>query len=150
MTEDENDQWRAECASVARDQKAIQSQYQRMEGGQDQEHKEEKMIYDQSGIIPTDVRVLLLPDKVEEKTAGGIILPGYSKDKLQHAQIKATLVAVGGSAFIDWAGIKPEVGDRVAVGKYSGSYLPGADGKEYQVVNDLDVIAIYTNEQESK
>lgn len=97
-----------------------------------------------SGIVPFDTRVVILPDKVEEKTAGGIILPGQAVDKEKYAQTKATLVAVGGNAFADWGAVdKPEVGSRVIVGRYVGNTHKGADGEDYTVCNDEDILALW-------
>lgn len=97
-----------------------------------------------AGIIPFDTRILILPDKVEEKTAGGIILPDQTRDKDKYAQTKATLVAVGGNAFADWGDVvKPELGDRVIVGRYVGNTHKGADGQDYTVCNDEDILALW-------
>ena len=104
-----------------------------------------------SGIYPLDHRVLILPDKVEEKTAGGIIIPISETDKQKYAMTNATVVAVGALA---WSEAKhdartfgvdakfPEAGSRVKVGRYTGDRHEGADGEEYTIINDTDVIAL--------
>lgn len=97
-----------------------------------------------SGITPLDVRVLVKPDRVEEKTKGGIILPDQHKEQQKWATMKGTLVAVGVNA---WAEAKqggfvpPEPGARVMFAKYGGVNLEGADGDEYRIMNDEDVVA---------
>ena len=98
-----------------------------------------------SGITPLDVRVLVLPDPVEEVTKGGIILPGAHTEREKYATVKATLIAVGVNA---WCEAKaghgftaPIPGTRVLIAKYGGIMHTGADGKDYRVMNDQDVIA---------
>lgn len=103
-----------------------------------------------SGIVPLDHRLLILPDPVEEKTKGGIILPDQETSKQKYAQTKATVVALGdmcwAEARYDAARFEvdatfPDVGDRVLVGRYTGDTHKGADGKDYTVLNDTDIIA---------
>lgn len=98
----------------------------------------------QSGLEPVGVRVIVLPDEVEEKK-GSIYLPDTVKDKERMAQVKATLVAMGGNAFDGIIGAVPKVGERVYVGKYAGIRQVGRDEK-FQVVNDEDIIAIIREE----
>lgn len=95
-----------------------------------------------SGIKPTEYRVLVKPDPVERKTAGGIVLPETVAEQREMAQQKGTLVATGGNAFEDWAGEVPKVGDRILFGKYKGFEAEGADGEKYRLCNDKDVTAI--------
>jgi chaperonin GroES len=93
-----------------------------------------------SGIEPVDLRVLVKPDPVEEKTAGGIILADTTKDKQKYAGTRATLVAAGANAFKEWGegnGIK--LGSRVHYAQYSGARIKGEDGEDYVVMNDSDL-----------
>lgn len=109
-----------------------------------------------SGIVPFDHRVLLLHDTISDKFEGTSLLrPDQEKDKQKHAQTKATVIAMGDLAWAeakydaDRFGLKasfPEVGSRVLVGRYAGNTYKGADGKEYTVVNDEDVIAFLESE----
>jgi chaperonin GroES len=100
----------------------------------------------QSGINPTEYRVLVKPEKVEEKTQGGIIIPDQTKDRDQYAVVKGTLVSVSPLAFTyaDWpeGSRVPQPGDRVAYEKYAGALMKGNDGEDYRVVNDRDVHAV--------
>ena len=101
-----------------------------------------------SGIIPFDKRCLVLHDKVEEKV-GSILLPPSELDKKKYAQTTATVIAIGDMA---WAEAKydasqfgvvsrfPAPGDRVLVGRYTGDVHKGADGVDYVVLNDVDII----------
>lgn len=95
-----------------------------------------------SGINPVEYKCLVLPLKVEEKTQGGILLPSQIQEQDQLAETKATLVAVGGMAFSDWQGVKPEVGRQVMIAKYAGLLCRGKDGEEYRLVNDKDIAAV--------
>lgn len=100
-----------------------------------------------SGIEPADVKVLVLPDPVEEKTKGGIYLADTTKEKNQYATIRATLIEVGPNAFADWGGSsKPGVGDRIVTAQYAGLSIDGADGQKYRICNDEDIIARLTKE----
>lgn len=99
-----------------------------------------------SKIRPLDMRVLVLPDPVEKKTAGGIILIEPEVEKAQFAQCKATLIAVGENAWEEAASrssafVKPGPGARVLIAKYGGILIKGADGEEYRMMNDEDVLA---------
>lgn len=96
-----------------------------------------------SGIHPKGHRVLILPDPVEEVTQSGIIVAvGDNRDRERLAQLKGTVVEIGNTAWSD----QPEhwacEGDHVIFGKYSGLIYQGDDGKEYRIINDLDVVAI--------
>lgn len=100
-----------------------------------------------SGIHPTEFRVLVLPDKVEEKTKGGIIIPDEKKDRDQYAVMEATIIECSPLAFTyesNWpeGAEKPKAGDRVVIAKYSGSPLKGKDGEDYKLIADKDVMAV--------
>lgn len=95
-----------------------------------------------SGIQPVEYKCLVLPEKVEEKTEGGILLTASLQEQDQLAETKGVLVAAGGMAFSDWAGEKPVVGQRVMIAKYAGLLCRGKDGEEYRLVNDKDIAAI--------
>lgn len=102
-----------------------------------------------SGIRPVEYKILVKPDAVEEMTAGGIIKPDKSHEMEQWAQVKGTLAAVGGQAFIDWPVEERKVlvpGARVYYRKYEGIVIEGADGEEYRLCTDKDVGAVVENE----
>jgi len=97
----------------------------------------------ESGIRPLDLKVLLLPEKTEEVTKGGVYLPDAVKDKEKFAAVRATLIAVGQNAFREWgAGAAPEVGATVMTAQYAGLRQKGADGQDYIICNDVDVIGV--------
>lgn len=110
-----------------------------------------------SGIHPCGDRVLIKPDEIEEKTEGGIIIPGTVSELHAMAQSIGTFVAAGPDAYMDnvtrdrqgqiierkgfsQAFAKP--GDRVAFAKYGGLQVNGKDGESYRLMNDVDVTAV--------
>ena len=99
-----------------------------------------------SGIKPLDMRVLVLPDKVEEVSKGGIIFVPDAVEKEKYATVKGTLVAAGVNAFAEArahpAFTPPQPGERVMIAKYGGVVVKGADGEEYRIMNDEDIVAI--------
>lgn len=99
-----------------------------------------------SGIRPTEFKVLIEPDAVEEKI-GSIIVPDIVKDKEKYATTDGTIIAISHLAFSyataeEWGDEKPKAGDRVAYAKYAGARRKGKDGKDYLLVNDKDVVAV--------
>lgn len=99
------------------------------------------------GVKPCGHRVLVYPVPVERKTASGIILHDTAAGREDMAQIEAFVVAVGPNAWHDqecgdWAA----AGDLVLIAKYAGLLRKGTDGKQYRVINDLDVVAVCTGD----
>lgn len=101
-----------------------------------------------AGFAPLDVRVLVRPDPVEERSKGGIILPDEHREQQKYATVKATLVALGANAFAEAKSnpdfTAPEPGQRVLIAKYGGIVLTGEDGADYRIMNDEDVIGVIT------
>lgn len=100
-----------------------------------------------SGIVPVEYKCLILQDKQDEKTAGGVFIPQTSVESRQAAETQATLVAVGGNAFDKWCGKVPSVGERVYTAKYAGTNVSGSDGKAYRLVLDSDITAILIKDE---
>lgn len=101
----------------------------------------------ESGIYPTEYKVVVLPDKAEEKTKGGVFIPDESKERQQYASIEGTLIAISPHAFTyeDWKDsedLKPKAGDKVLFAKFAGIVRKGKDGNEYRIINDKDVVAV--------
>jgi chaperonin GroES len=102
-----------------------------------------------SGIFPTEFKVLILPKPVEEKTAGGIIVPDGVKEKEEYATTRGTVIAVSPFAFDyieekKWLSAnaqKPKAGDTVLYARYAGTRPKGKDGKEYVLLDDRDICA---------
>lgn len=98
------------------------------------------------GIRPIEYNVLIKQDEVEEKTSGGVFIPGQEQDRQKHAQTRGEIVAMSPMAFSfdDWpqGEPKPELGQRVVFGRHAGTFVEGVDGNEYRVVKDKDVVAV--------
>ena len=90
-------------------------------------------------IKPLFDKVVLKSAEVEETTKSGILLTGSAKEKPQMSEV----VAVGPGGLVDGKEIKMtvKVGDRVIVGKYSGTEVK-LDGEEYSIVSQSDILAI--------
>lgn len=96
-----------------------------------------------SGIQPVEYKVLVKPEKVEMKTEGGIYLPDSTQEKEKFAVVKGRLVAVGANAFTEPNWLRcPQIGDLILFDRYSGSFVEGADGEEYKLINDKEIGAI--------
>jgi co-chaperonin GroES (HSP10) len=100
-------------------------------------------------IKPAGHRVLVLPDKVNEKE-GSLFLPQEVRARMGEAQIFGTVVAVGANAFkaFDDGHAWANVGDRVAFAKYGGFNIQDPEDKVlYRLLNDEDICAVITNEE---
>ena len=84
-------------------------------------------------------KVVLKKFEAEETTKVGIILTGSAKEKPDMSEV----VAVGPGGMVDGKEVKMvlNVGDKVIVGKYSGTEVK-LDGEEYTVVSQSDILAI--------
>ena len=84
-------------------------------------------------------KVVIKKSEVEETTKVGIILTGSAKEKPDVYEV----VAVGPGGIVDGKEVKMvlNVGDRVIVGKYSGTEVK-LDGVEYTVVAQSDILAV--------
>ena len=108
--------------------------------------REDALAINPSGINPLEFNVLIDPDKIEEKTAGGLYKPQDATEREKHQQTKGTIVALSPLAFnadiypTDMP--KPQPGQRVAIALHAGAFIKGADGKEYRMVKDKDITAM--------
>jgi chaperonin GroES len=76
----------------------------------------------------------------EEKKVGGIIIPDSAKEK----PLTAEVLAVGSGKLLDDGNTVPlevKAGDRIIVGKYSGSEVK-LDDTEYVILREDDVLGI--------
>ena len=89
---------------------------------------------------PLHDRIIVRRLEGEEKTKGGIIIPDTAKEKPQEAKV----IAVGKGKITDDGKLQPmevQKGDRILVGKYSGSEIK-VDGEEHLIIREDDVLAI--------
>jgi len=91
-------------------------------------------------VKPLQDRILVKRLELEEKTAGGIIIPDTAKEKPQEARV----IAVGPGKYLENGEVrKPAIkeGDRVLFGKYAGSEVK-VDGVEHIILREDDILAI--------
>ena len=90
-------------------------------------------------IKPLFDKVVLKAAVAEGTTKSGILLTGSAKEKPQMSEV----VAVGPGGLVDGKEIKMtvSVGDKVIVGKYSGTEVK-LDGDEYMIVSQSDILAV--------
>lgn len=95
-----------------------------------------------SGLIPVEYKCVVQIDEIKRVTAGGIHLPGEKIERDEMAQVKGTLLAVGGNAFSDWNGKIPAPGDKVMIAKYAGLVVNGFGEIKYRIISDKDIAAV--------
>ena len=91
-------------------------------------------------VRPLHDRVLVKRLEVEEEVRGGIIIPDTAKEKPQEAEV----VAVGPGKLQDDGDRQPmdvNDGDRVLIGKYSGSDIK-IDGENYVILREDEILAV--------
>ena len=86
-------------------------------------------------IKPLADRVLIKPDKAEEKSAGGIIIPDSAKEK----PLKGKVVAVGKGTKDEAMELKE--GNEVLYGKYAGTEIE-IEGEKLMIMRQSDVLAV--------
>lgn len=86
-----------------------------------------------TNVRPLGENILLKPEKPEQKTASGIVLPdSASGEKLN----QGTVIATGESDKI-----KVKARQKVIYGRYSGTEVK-IDGQDYLIVKNEDVLAV--------
>ncbi len=89
---------------------------------------------------PLHDRVLVKPADQEEKTSGGIIIPGTAQEKPQEGKV----IAVGPGARREDGSIAKldvKVGDKVLYGKWSGSEIK-IKGDTLMIMKESDILGI--------
>ena len=90
-------------------------------------------------LTPLADRVVLVQRAAEEKTQSGIFLTASAQEKPEIYEV----VEVGPGGIVDGNEVKMtvEVGQKVLVGKYSGSKIK-LDDTDYTIVRQSDILAI--------
>ena len=91
-------------------------------------------------VRPLHDRVLVKRLEIEEEVRGGIIIPDTAKEKPQEAEV----VAVGPGKLQKDGSRQPmdvNAGDRVLVGKYSGSDIK-IDDEDYVILREDEILAV--------
>ncbi len=95
-------------------------------------------------IRPLHDRVVVRRKAEEEKTAGGILLPGSAKEKPNRGEV----IAVGIGTVNDKGDVRPldvKVGDKVIFGTYAGNVVEDTDGSELIVMRESDIFGVITD-----
>ena len=91
-------------------------------------------------IRPLHDRVVVRRKEEEEKTAGGIVLPGNAKEKPSQGEV----VAVGNGRVLDNGETRPlavQVGDVVVFGQYAGNTVK-VDGEDLLIMSESDIFGV--------
>ncbi len=91
-------------------------------------------------IRPLHDRVLVQRMEAEEQMRGGIFIPDTAKEKPQ----EATVIAVGPGKVGDDGTRSPmdvKKGDRILLGKYSGSEIK-IDDKDYVILREDEILGV--------
>lgn len=93
-----------------------------------------------SKIQPLYDRVIVRPNEIETKTAGGIVIPDTSKEK---KPMQGKVKHVGKGKYVDGKlqPLQVKEGDTVLFGQYSGTNIK-LDNTEYLVLREEDIMAI--------
>ena len=89
---------------------------------------------------PLHDRVVVKRIEAEQKTAGGIIIPGTAQEKPQEGEV----VAVGPGARDEkgaLVALEVKAGDKVLFGKWSGTEVK-IDGQDLLIMKEADILGI--------
>ncbi|RWP38057.1 co-chaperone GroES [Mesorhizobium sp.] len=89
---------------------------------------------------PLHDRILVRRIEVDEKTAGGIIIPDTAKEKPQEGEV----IAAGPGARDDSGQLQPldvKVGHRILFGKWSGTEIK-LNGEDLLIMKESDVLGV--------
>jgi chaperonin GroES len=92
-------------------------------------------------IRPLHDRVIVRREEEEQKTAGGILLPGSAQEKPNRGEV----VAVGSGRILDngdTRAVDVNVGDIVVFGQYAGNDKIDVDGEELIILSESDIKAV--------
>lgn len=92
-------------------------------------------------IQPLGSKVLVVPSKVEEKTAGGLVIPPTSGDEKRPETGEVVRLGIGkdkGGKDIEF---NVKVGDKVYFKKYSPEEIE-VDGKKHLIIDVEDILAV--------
>ncbi len=89
---------------------------------------------------PLHDKVLVKRTEEEEKSAGGIVLPGSATEKPSQGEV----IAVGPGKKSENGDVSPvgvSVGDTVIFGQYGGNEIK-IDGEEYLILSESDIFGV--------
>lgn len=91
-------------------------------------------------IRPLYDRIVVRRKEEENKSAGGIVLPGSAKEKPNQGEV----IAVGQGKLLDNGEVRPvsvKVGDQVIFGQYSGNNIK-VDGEELIILAETEIFGV--------
>ena len=91
-------------------------------------------------IRPLHDRVVVRRKEEEEKTAGGIVLPGNAKEKPSQGEV----IAVGNGRILEngeTRSLAVKVGDTVVFGQYAGNTVK-VDGEDLLIMSENDIFGV--------
>lgn len=91
-------------------------------------------------IRPLHDRIVVRRVEEEQKTAGGILLPGSAQEKPQQGEV----LAVGNGQIRDNGDVRSldvKTGDKVLFGQYAGQTVK-VDGEELLIMKEADVLGV--------
>lgn len=91
-------------------------------------------------VRPLHDRILVKRLAAENKTAGGLFIPDTAKEK----PLEASVISVGSGKVLEGGAIQSPsvaVGDKVLIGKYSGSEVK-LDGEDHIILREDDILGI--------
>ena len=91
-------------------------------------------------IRPLHDRVVVRRKEEEEKTAGGIVLPGNAKEKPSQGEV----IAVGNGRILDNGETRApavKAGDTVVFGQYAGNTVK-IDGEDLLIMSESDIYGV--------
>jgi chaperonin GroES len=90
---------------------------------------------------PLEDRIVVRPNKSEETTASGLVIPDTAKEKPQQGEV----LAAGPGRTSDQTGavipLGVKVGDTVVYSKYGGTEIT-IDGEDLLILSSRDVLAV--------
>jgi chaperonin GroES len=92
-------------------------------------------------IRPLHDRVVVRRKDQEEKTAGGIVLPGSAKEKPSQGEV----LAIGNGRILENGDVKSldvKVGDTVLFGQYAGSTVK-IEVEELLIMTESDIFGVF-------
>jgi chaperonin GroES len=86
--------------------------------------------------------IVVKPDPVKEKTAGGIIIAQVTKDRESMESVLGTIYAVGPAVQIEFEEAPMAIGDHVLYAKYAGYLIKDTDTNEdLRIIDHKDILA---------
>lgn len=96
------------------------------------------------GLRATGFALIVAVAPVAEQSKGGIFIPDSAREKEKLTGVQGRIVSMSPACFDhgQFGDAVPGVGSVVQFAKLAGVMTTGADGREYRIIQDKDVMAI--------